>query len=147
LGPEKWAYYYLYVLLDIYSRYVPGWLIAKRQTAELAQELVKQSFEKQGIPKGQLTLHADRGGPMIAKSLAHLLADLGISKSHSRPYNADDNLYSEAQFRTLKYRLDYPKRFGSLVAARQWVRPFFDWYNNQHYHSGIGLLGNVFYFV
>lgn len=140
LGPKKWTYYYLYVLLDIYSRYVPGWLIADRQTAELARKLVKQSCEKQVIPKGQLTLHADRGGPMIAKTLAHLLADLGVSKSHSRPYNADDNPYSEAQFRTLKYRPDYPRRFGSQGIARQWARQFFDWYNNQHYHSGIGLL-------
>jgi putative transposase len=140
LGPKKWTYYYLYVILDIYSRYVPGWLIADRQTAELARVLVKQSCEKQAISKDQLTLHADRGGPMIAKSLAHLLADLGISKSHSRPYHADDNPYSEAQFRTLKYRPDYPKRFGSQGMAQQWARQFFDWYNNQHYHSGIGLL-------
>jgi putative transposase len=140
LGPEKWTYYYLYVILDIYSRYVPGWLVADQQTAKLARVLVAETCEKQDIPKGQLTLHADRGGPMIAKTLAHLLADLGVGKSHSRPYNADDNPYSEAQFRTLKYRPDYPKRFESQPAARQWARGFFDWYNNQHYHSGIGLL-------
>jgi putative transposase len=140
LGPEKWSYYYLYVILDIYSRYVPGWLLANQQTAKLARVLVEETCEKQAIPQGQLTLHADRGGPMIAKTLAHLLADLGVSKSHARPYNADDNPYSEAQFRTLKYRPDYPKRFENQPAARQWARRFFDWYNNQHYHSGIGLL-------
>lgn len=140
LGPEKWTYYYLYVILDIYSRYVPGWLLADQQSAKLARVLVEETCQKQDIPKGQLTLHADRGGPMIAKRLAHLLADLGVSKSHARPYNADDNPYSEAQFRTLKYRPDYPQRFDHQPAARQWARRFFDWYNNQHYHSGIGLL-------
>lgn len=140
LGPEKWSYYYLYVILDIYSRYVPGWLIADQQTAKLARKLVAETCQKQAVPKGQLTLHADRGGPMIAKTLAHLLADLEVSKSHARPYNADDNPYSEAQFRTLKYRPDYPKRFETQSAARQWARRFFNWYNNQHYHSGIGLL-------
>jgi len=139
-GPEKWTYYYLYVILDIYSRYVVGWMIAPRESAALAQELVQQTYEKQNINADQLTLHADRGAPMIAKSMAMLLADLGVSKSHSRPHVSDDNPFSEAQFKTMKYRPDYPGRFGCQADARSWARPFFDWYNNHHYHSGIGFL-------
>jgi len=140
LGPVKWTYYYLYVILDIFSRYVPGWLIAERESAALARELVSQTCLKQGIPATQLTLHADRGSPMIAKSLAMLLADLGVTKTHSRPHISDDNPYSEAQFKTLKYRPDYPERFGSPADARVWSRSFFDWYNNEHHHSALGLL-------
>lgn len=140
LGPVKWTYYYLYVILDIYSRYVVGWMIATKETAALAQELVQQTCEKQDIQEDELTLHADRGAPMIAKSLAMLLGDLGVTKSHSRPHVSDDNPFSEAQFKTMKYRPDYPKRFGSQVDARSWARYFFDWYNNEHYHNGIGLL-------
>ena len=139
-GAKKWTYYYLYVILDIYSRYVVGWMIASQESAALAEELVRQSCAKQGIPEGQLTLHADRGAPMVAKSMAMLLADLGINRSHSRPHVSDDNPYSEAQFKTMKYRPDYPQRFGSLSDARAWARPFFTWYNHHHYHSGIGLL-------
>ena len=140
LGPVKWAYYYLYVILDIFSRYVVGWMIAGRETAKLAEELISQTYEKQAVDPEQLTLHADRGGPMIAKSLALLLADLGVSKSHSRPYNSNDNPYSEAQFKTMKYRPGYPERFGSQPDARAWARPFFDWYNNEHHHSALGLM-------
>ena len=140
LGPVKWTYYYLYVILDIFSRYVPGWLIAGRELAALARELVGQTCVKQGITAEQLTLHADRGSPMISKSLALLLADLGVTKTHSRPYISDDNPYSEAQFKTLKYRPDYPERFGSQPDARAWSRSFFDWYNHQHHHSALGLL-------
>ena len=140
LGPVKWTYYYLYVILDIYSRYVVGWMIASKETATFAQELVQQTCEKQDIRADELILHADRGGPMIAKSLAMLLGDLGVTKSHSRPYVSDDNPFSEAQFKTMKYRPNYPKRFGDQVDARSWARNFFDWYNNEHYHSGIGLL-------
>ena len=140
LGPVKWTYYYLYVILDIYSRYVVGWMIATKESAALAKELVQQTCEKQGIQEDELTLHADRGGPMIAKSLAMLLGDLGVTKSHSRPHVSDDNPFSEAQFKTMKYRPDYPKRFGSQADARSWARRFFNWYNNEHYHSGIGLL-------
>jgi len=139
-GPEKWTYYYLYVILDIYSRYVVGWMIAPKESAALAQELVQQTYEKQNINADQLTLHADRGAPMIAKSMAMLLADLGVSKSHSRPHVSDDNPFSEAQFKTMKYRPNYPGRFGCQVDAHSWARPFFDWYNNDHYHSGIGFL-------
>lgn len=140
LGPKKWTYYYLYVILDIYSRYVPGWMIAERQTASLARVLIAETCEKQGIKQDQLTLHADRGGPMIAKSMALLLAELGVSKSHSRPYNSDDNPYSEAQFKTMKYRPDFPERFGSEEEAHGWARAFFEWYNYEHYHSSLGLM-------
>lgn len=140
LGPKKWTYYYLYVILDIYSRYVPGWMIAERQTASLARVLVKETCEKQRIQKEQLTLHADRGGPMIAKSMALLLAELGVSKSHSRPYNSDDNPYSEAQFKTMKYRPNFPEKFENKGQASDWARSFFNWYNYQHYHSSLGLL-------
>lgn len=140
LGPKKWTYYYLYVIIDIYSRYVPGWMIAERQTASLARVLIKETCEKQRIKQEQLTLHADRGGPMIAKSMALLLAELGVSKSHSRPYNSDDNPYSEAQFKTMKYRPDFPERFESKGLALDWTRTFFDWYNDEHYHSSLGLM-------
>lgn len=140
LGPVKWAYYYLYVILDIFSRYVVGWMVAGRETAKLAEELISQTYEKQGIDPEQLTLHADRGGPMIAKSLAMLLADLGVDKSHSRPYTSNDNPYSEAHFKTMKYCPDYPERFGSQPDARAWARPFFNWYNNEHHHSALGLM-------
>jgi putative transposase len=140
MGPVKWTYYYLYVILDIFSRYVVGWLIAPQESAALAREMVQQTSEKQGIQAGQLTLHADRGSPMIAKSMAMLLADLGVTKSHSRPHTSDDNPFSEAQFKTLKYRPDYPKRFGSQADARQWARNFFRWYNDEHHHSALGLL-------
>jgi putative transposase len=136
----KWTYYYLYVLLDIYSRYVVGWMMAERETAALAQELVETSCQRQGIQREQLTLHADNGGPMRAKSLALLLDDLGVSPSHSRPHTSDDNPFSEAQFKTLKYHPGYPNRFSSIQDARVWARPFFDWYNHDHYHTGLNLL-------
>lgn len=140
LGPVKWTYYYLYVILDIYSRYVVGWMIAGRETASLAKELIVQTTQRQVVDPQQLTIHADRGGPMIAKSLALLMADLGVNKSHSRPHNSNDNPYSEAQFKTMKYRPDYPDRFGSQPDARAWARSFFDWYNNEHHHSALGLM-------
>ncbi len=140
LGPVKWTYYYLYVILDIFSRYAVGWMVAKREAASLARELIRQTCAKQGIQPEQLTLHSDRGSPMIARSMAMLLADLGVTKSHSRPHISDDNPYSEAQFKTLKYRPDYPQRFGCHADARAWARAFFDWYNHEHYHSALGLL-------
>jgi putative transposase len=139
-GPVKWTYYYLYVILDIYSRYVVGWMIAPQETAALARELVQKTCEKQSIQADQLILHADRGSPMIAKSMAMLLADLGVTKTHSRPHVSDDNPFSEAQFKTMKYRPDYPTRFGSQADARSWARNFFEWYNQEHHHSAIGLL-------
>lgn len=139
-GPVKWTYFYLYVILDIFSRYVVGWMVALRQTAALAQKLIKESCMKQGIEPGQLTIHADLGSPMIAKSTAQLFITLGINKSHSRPYVSDDNPYSESQFKTLKYHPDFPDRFGSQEDAVEFCRFFFGWYNTEHRHSGIGML-------
>lgn len=139
-GPLKWYYYYLYVILDVYSRYVVGWLLAEQESAELAQRLIIETCAKQGISPDELTLHSDRGGPMKAKPMAQLLTDLGISKSHSRPHVPDDNPYSEAHFKTLKYQPDFPGRFGSFQEALLWARRFFPWYNHQFYHSSLGLL-------
>jgi putative transposase len=139
-GPGPGVYYYLYAILDIFSRYIVGWLIAEVAWAELAEQLIGETCSKQGVPRTQLTIHADNGSPMIAKSVAVLLGDLGVGKSHSRPHVANDNPYSEAQFKTLKYQPDYPERFGSLADARSWARTFFDWYNHQHHHTGLGLL-------
>jgi putative transposase len=140
LGPMKWSYYYLYVILDIFSRYAVGWMLASRESASLAQRLIEESCGKQGIQPGQLTVHADRGSSMTSKPVAFLLADLGISKTHSRPHTSDDNPFSEAQFKTLKYRPDFPKRFGSIEDARAFCQTFFRWYNQEHRHSGISLL-------
>jgi putative transposase len=140
LGPVKWSYYYLYVILDIFSRYVVGWMLASRESATLAQRLLEETCGKQGIEPGQLTVHADRGSSMTSKPVAFLLADLGITKTHSRPHTSDDNPFSEAQFKTLKYRPDFPKRFGSIEDARCFCQVFFLWYNQEHRHSGISLL-------
>ncbi len=140
LGPVKWTYFYLYVILDIFSRYVVGWMVANRETAALAQKLIQQTIEKQNIQPGQLTIHADRGPSMKSKPVALLLSDLGVTKTYSRPHVCDDNPFSEAQFKTLKYRPDFPDRFGSLQDARTFCQPFFTWYNAEHRHSGIGLL-------
>jgi putative transposase len=139
-GPVIWTYYFLYVILDVYSRYIVGWMIAERESEALAQELIRETCAKQGIQPGQLTLHADNGSAMIAKSVAQLLIDLDVVKSHSRPHVSDDNPYSEAQFKTLKYRPDYPERFGCLLDARAWAQVFFAWYNQAHHHTGLGLL-------
>jgi putative transposase len=139
-GPAKWTYYYLYTILDVFSRYVPGWLIAERESARLAEQLIAETCAKQGIESDQLTLHADHGSSMTSKTVALLLADLGVTKTHSRPHVSNDNPYSESQFKTMKYRPDYPDRFGSIQDARAWARPFFHWYNQEHHHSGLGLL-------
>jgi putative transposase len=139
-GPVKWSYYYLYVILDIFSRFVVGWMIAYRESAALAKRLIAETCEKENIQPGQLTVHSDRGSPMKSKTVAFLLADLGVTKSHSRPYVSDDNPYSESQFKTLKYRPDFPARFGSIQDARSFCRRFFPWYNQEHRHSGIGLM-------
>ena len=139
-GPAKWTYYYLYVILDIFSRYVVGWLIAERESAILAEQLIAETCAKQEVEPDQLTLHADRGSSMTSKTVALLLADLGVTKTHSRPHVSNDNPYSESQFKTMKYRPDYPDRFGSLQDARTWARAFFHWYNQEHHHSGLGLL-------
>ena len=139
-GPNKWVPYCLYVIMDIFSRYVVGWLVADRESAELAKRLIDHTARKQHVPPGQLTIHADRGSSMTSKPVAYLLADLGITKTHSRPHTSNDNPYSEAHFKTLKYRPEYPDRFGSLQDARAFCRRFFTWYNHEHYHSGISLL-------
>jgi len=140
LGPTKWTYYYLYVLLDVFSRYVVGWLAAYREAAVLAERLIAETCERQGIQRGQLTLHADRGSSMTSKPVALLLADLGVTKTHSRPHVSNDNPYSEAQFKTLKYRPAFPERFGSLEQARAVSGDLFQWYNHEHHHSGLGWL-------
>lgn len=140
LGPKKWTYYYLYVILDVYSRYVVGWTLADKESAALAENLIAETCDKQGILPGRLTVHADRGSSMTSKPVAFLFADLGIVQSHSRPRTSNDNPYSESQFKTLKYRPGFPKTFASIETARVWCREFFDYYNNDHRHSGIGLL-------
>ena len=140
LGLAKWTYFYLYVILDVYSRYVVGWMVAYRETAVLAERLIAETAQTQQIPRGQLTLHADRGSSMTSKPVAFLLADLGITKTHSRPHVSNDNPYSESQFKTLKYCPSFPARFASLEEARAFCREFFAWYNTEHHHSGIGLL-------
>jgi len=142
-GEVRLTYYYLYVILDVYSRYVVGWMLAECESEHLAQELIGQTCQKQAIPRGQLTLHADRGPSMISKSVEQLLIDLDIVKSHSRPYTPDDNPFSEAHFKTLKYRPDYPGRFGSYVQAQQWCQELFEWYNHHHYHSALNLMTPV----
>jgi len=140
LGPVKWTYFYLYVILDIFSRYVVGWMIAPHESSVLAQRLIAETYVKQNVQPGQLTIHADRGASMKSKPVALLLADLGVTKTHSRPHVSDDNPYSESQFKTLKYRPDFPDRFGSIQDARSFCHGFFPWYNCEHRHSGIGLL-------
>lgn len=139
-GPAKWTYFQLYVIIDIFSRYVVGWMVAHRESTALAQRLIAETCARQGIEQAQLTLHADRGSSMTSKGVEQLLADLGVTKTHSRPYVSNDNPYSEAQFKTLKYRPDFPASFSSLQEARAFCRDFFSWYNNEHYHSGIALL-------
>ena len=138
-GPAKWTYYHLYVILDIFSRYVVGWMVAHRESAALAEVLIRQTCANQRIGCDQLTIHADRGSSMTSKPVAFLLAELGITQSHSRPHVSDDNPFSEAQFKTMKYQPDFPGRFASIEAARQHCQVFFPWYNDQHRHSGLGL--------
>jgi putative transposase len=140
LGPVKWTYFHLYVILDIFSRYVTGWMLAPRESATLAQRLIAETCAKQGIGPGQLFLHADRGTSMTSKPVALLLADLGVTRSHSRPQVSNDNPFSEAQFKTLKYRPEFPERFGSIEDARVFCQTFFAWYNGTHRHSGLGLM-------
>jgi putative transposase len=139
-GPTKGTYFSLYVLLDLYSRYIVGWQVATRESAAVYQQLVEACCKAQGVVPEQLTIHSDRGSPMTAKSTALLYVDLGIAKSHSRPYTSNDNPYSEANFRTLKYRPDMPDQLGSLEHARQVVRALVAWYNDEHYHVGLSLL-------
>ena len=137
-GPTKWSYYYLYTVIDIFSRYVPGWMLAHAENAQLAEALLEETILKHGIGRDQLTIHSDRGSPMIAKPVAHLLADLGVTKSHSRPHCSNDNPYIESHFRTFKYRPDFPKNFGCYEDAHGHCGRFFTWYNEEHRHSGVG---------
>jgi len=140
LGPAKWTCFYLYVILDVFSRYAVGWMVAYRETAALAQRLIAETCRKQGIARDQLTLHADRGSSMQSRPVALLLADLGVVRSHGRPRVSNDNPYSESQFKTLKYRPDFPGRFGCLEDARGFCARFFAWYNAEHRHSALGWL-------
>jgi putative transposase len=140
MGPAKWSYFYLYVILDIFSRRVVGWCVADAESAGLFKQLFDDAIAKHAVAPGQLTLHADRGGPMKAKATALLLADLGITKSHSRPHTSNDNPFSEAHFKTLKYQPQFPKRFGCIEDAKVFCRAFFLWYNQDHHHVGIGLM-------
>jgi len=138
-GPTKWMYFHLYVVMDVFSRYVPGWMVAPRESDVLAQRLIAETCARQGVGPGQLTVHADRGSSMRSMLVAQLLADLGVTKTHSRPHVSNDNPFSEAQFKTFKYRPDFPERFGCIEDARAHCVDFFAWYNDEHYHSGIGL--------
>jgi putative transposase len=138
-GPTTWSSYHLYVMLDVFSRYVVGWMLATRESAILAERFIATCCERQQIARGQLTVHADRGTAMTSKPVALLLADIGVTKTHSRPHVSNDNPYSEAQFKTLKYRPDFPDRFGSPEDARAHCTDFFLWYNTVHRHSGLGL--------
>jgi putative transposase len=140
LGPAKWTYFYLYVILDVFSRYVVGWMVADAESSRLAEKLIAETCTRQGIERGQLTIHADRGSSMTSKPVAMLLADLGITKTHSRPHVSDDNPFSEAHFKTMKYRPDFPERFGEIEDSRGYSRDFFGWYNDEHHHAGIGML-------
>jgi len=136
----KWSYFHLYAIIDIFSRYTVGWMVAPAERTALAKRLIEETCLKQNIEKGELTIHADRGSSMRSKGVAQLLVDLGVLKTHSRPHVSNDNPYSEAQFKTLKYCPEFPDRFGSLEDARAFCRYFFNWYNTEHRHSGIGLI-------
>jgi putative transposase len=138
-GPTTWTYFYLYVIIDVFSRCVVGWMLAPEESAKLAEKLIAETCERHGIEPGQLTIHADRGSSMRSKLVAQLLADLGVTKTHSRPHVSNDNPFSEAGFKTLKYRPDFPERFGCIEDARAYCVDFFAWYNGEHRHSGIGL--------
>jgi putative transposase len=140
LGPAKWTYFYLYVMLDVFSRYVVGWMVAHGESATLAERLIRETCTRQRIAREQLTIHADRGSAMTSKPVAFLLADLGITKTQSRPHVSNDNPFSEAQFKTLKYRPAFPNRFGAIQDVRAHCHVFFPWYNTEHHHSGLGLL-------
>jgi putative transposase len=139
-GPATWSYYYLYVVLDVFSRYVVAWTLQMRESGELAKDLIGQALAQQQVERGALTVHADRGSSMTSKPVAFLLADLGVTRTHNRPYTSNDNPYSEAHFKTLKYRPAFPARFNSIEEARAFCREFFSWYNHEHRHSGIGLM-------
>ena len=139
-GPVKWSYFHLYVIIDVFSRYVVGWMVADRESAELAKRLIFETIRKQEADPSHLTIHADRGSSMKSKCVALMLSDLGVTKTHSRPHVSNDNPFSESQFKTMKYRPEFPTRFGSIEDARAFCVDFFNWYNTEHHHSGIALL-------
>jgi putative transposase len=139
-GPIKWTYYFLYVLMDVFSRFVVGWMIATKESSELAKTLISESYERQHITPGTLTVHADNGKPMVALTVGEMMVNLGVEKSHSRPHTSNDNPFSEALFKTVKYRPEFPDRFSSLEEARTFCQKFFTWYNEEHRHSGIAML-------
>jgi putative transposase len=139
-GPAKWTYFYLYVILDIFSRRVVGWCVADREVSMIFHDLIEEAICQHEVSKDQLTLHADRGAPMTSKTTAQLLSDLGVTKTHSRPYNSNDNPFSESAFKTLKYQPKFPKEFGCIEDAKIFCRSYFDWYNNRHHHSGLGFM-------
>lgn len=139
-GAVRGEFYYLYVVIDIYSRMVVGWLLADRECAELSKRLLEKTYQKHKVQPGKLTIHADRGAPMKSKSVQQLLADLDVQPSHSRPRVSNDNPFSESGFKTLKYCPDFPARFGSEVEAESFCKEYFIWYNERHYHTGIALL-------
>ncbi len=139
-GPAKWTYFHLYVIIDVFSRFVVGWMVTERESATLAEKLIAETCKRQKIEPQQLTIHADRGAAMTSKLVAHLLADLGVTKTHSRPHVSNDNPFSEAQFKTLKYMPAFPERFGCIQDARAFLTAFFAYYNHQHHHSGIAML-------
>jgi len=142
-GPRPWSYYYLYVIIDVFSRYVVGYTVAYQESKELATQLIDETLHKQNILPGQLTIHADRGSAMTSKPVALLMSDLGVLKTHARPHVSNDNPYSEAHFKTLKYRPDFPARFASIEHARSDCARFFEWYNGEHHHGGLALLTPV----
>jgi len=142
-GPKKWTYFYLYTILDLYSRYVVGWMVSYRESSELAEALIAETCLRQNIERGSLTIHADNGSSMRSLVVAQLLADLGVTKTHSRPHVSNDNPFSESAFKTLKYRPEFPERFMSIEEARMFSKEFYRWYNNEHRHSGIAMLTPV----
>jgi len=139
-GPTTWTYFYLYVIIDVFSRYVVGWMVAPRESAALAEAFIADCCAREGIQPEQLTVHADRGSAMTSKDVAAVLVDLGVAKSHSRPHVSNDNPFSEAQFKTVKYHPTTPDRFGCIEDARAWAQPLFAWYNHAHHHTGLALL-------
>nr|WSZ99968.1 IS3 family transposase [Streptomyces sp. NBC_00857] len=138
-GPVKGSYFCLYTIIDIYSRYTAGWMLATHENKELAEQFLSSTIAKYEVERGQLTVHSDRGSPMVAENVAQMMSNLGVTKSHSRPKTSNDNPYSESQYKTLKYRHDFPDRFGCIEDARTWCERFFDWYNLEHRHSGIAM--------
>jgi putative transposase len=139
-GPQKWTYFYLYVVLDIYSRYVVTWRLELRESAQIAKEMFPEAISRTGVDPKRLVIHADGGSAMTAKTVLQLFTDLGVIKSRSRPHVSNDNPFSEAQFKTLRYNPNFPTYFANIEQARAYIRDFLGWYNNDHHHIGLALL-------